>query len=110
MSEFLSSVPELRCYREYPDPPPLVPGRAERDWMDATSARFAYRCTPMPIANASGWELLLPFSCQLTWDGGPLVSDIQIKSLDGDARLPQVVSSVFGHCVVTSHPGYLFRT
>lgn len=110
MSEFLSSLPDFHCYREYPDPPEIVPGRAERDWMDATTQRFAYRCTPLPIANASGWEIILPMSFSATWTGGPLVSDVKIVSTDGNPRLGQVVASVFGHGILTFHPGYLFRT
>ena len=110
MTEFLKPIPDLRCYREYQDPPPLIPGRAERDWMDATSQKFAYRCTPMPIANCSGWEITLPMAFQATWNGGNEREDIQIKSLDGDPRLPSVVESLFGHGVLTFHPGYHFRT
>ncbi len=110
MTDFLKSIPDLRCYREYPDPPPIVPGRPDRAWMDSTTERFAYRCTPLPIANSSGWELTLPMSFIATWNGGRDVTDIQIKSLDGDARLPMVAGSVFGHGVLTFHPGYHFRT
>jgi hypothetical protein len=110
MTYFLKSIPDLHCYREYPDPPPIVPGRPDRAWMDATTERFAYRCTPLPIANSSGWELTLPMSFIATWNGGRGLTDIQIKSLDGDARLPSVVGSVFGQGVLTFHPGYHFRT
>jgi hypothetical protein len=110
MVELLSSIPELYCYREYNDPPEIIPGRAERGWMDATSQHFAYRCTPLTIANASGWEIILPLSFSVTWDGGPLVSDVAIIPASVDARLGQVVESVFGHGTITFHPGYLFRT
>jgi hypothetical protein len=110
MTDFLKSIPDLHRYREYPDPPPIVPGRPDRAWMDATTERFAYRCTPLPIANSSGWELTLPMSFIATWNGGRDLADVQIKSLDGDARLPTVVGSVFGHGVLTFHPGYHFRT
>jgi hypothetical protein len=110
MSDFLSSLPQLDCYREYSDAPDIVPGRVERDWMDATTQRFAYRCTPLPIANASGWEILLPMSFAATWNGGPLPSEITISSLDGDPKLAAVASSIFGHGVLSFHPGYLFKT
>ena len=68
--------PELLCYREYENPPDIIPGRSDRDWMDATHQRFAYRCTPLAVANASGWELVLPFSYSATWNGGPQVGDV----------------------------------
>jgi hypothetical protein len=109
MSEVLP-FPELDCYREYDNPPEIVPGRIERDWMDATTQHFAYRCTPLPIANSSGWEIVLPMSFSATWNGGPLPSDVTVASTDGDPRLAKVVGSVFGHGMLTFHPGYLFKT
>jgi hypothetical protein len=30
----------------------------ERGWMDATGDSFAYRCLPLAVANAHGWEIL----------------------------------------------------
>ena len=32
----------------------IRPAPVERDWMDATNQRFAYRCLPLNIANAYG--------------------------------------------------------
>src|SRR5450631_287199 len=105
MTEKLS-IPAIRCYREYPNAPALIPGRSERDWMDGTSQRFAYRCTPLSIANASGWELVLPFSFAAGWTGGPLTSDITIVPAGADPRANYVVASIFGHGVLSFHPGY----
>jgi hypothetical protein len=104
------SPPELLCYPTEPDPPRIVAARADRDWMDATDARFAYRCTPLAIANASGWELLLPFSFDATWMGGAERSAILIHSHDGDPRCARMVTSHFGNGVLTFHTGWLFRT
>jgi len=104
------STPDLLCYPTEPDPPNIIPARADRDWMDATNERFAYRCTPLSIANASGWELILPFSFEATWLGGADRSAIVIRSHDGDPRCPRLVTSHFGHGVLTFHTGWLFRT
>jgi hypothetical protein len=38
----------------------LRPGRVARDWMDESRERFAYRCLPLNIANAHGWEVATP--------------------------------------------------
>lgn len=110
MAEFYPPVPSLDCYREYDDPPQIVAGRPGRDWMDATAQRFAYRCTPLPMANSSGWEIVLPVSFAVNWTGGILTSDLTIRSLDGDPKLGQIAASVFGNGILTFHPGYLFRT
>ena len=49
---------DLTCFL-HPGWQPLIrPAPARRDWMDATPESFAYRCLPLDIANAHGWELL----------------------------------------------------
>jgi hypothetical protein len=35
----------------------IRPAPLERDWMEKTDQRFAYRCLPLNIANAFGWEI-----------------------------------------------------
>ena len=36
----------------------IRPAPVERLWMDRTNERSAYRCLPLNIANAHGWEIL----------------------------------------------------
>jgi uncharacterized protein DUF6065 len=45
----------------------IRPAPIEREWMDATNQRFAYRCLPVNIANAHGWEILCPTSFTMNW-------------------------------------------
>jgi Family of unknown function (DUF6065) len=104
------AAPSLVCYPTEADPPSLVPGRADRAWMDGTSDRFAYRCTPLSIANASGWEILSPCSFTATWNGGPLKDDILFLPIGSEPSLTSRVVSHFGEGIVTFHTGYLFRT
>lgn len=47
----------------------IRPAPHERDWMDATDQRYAYRCLPLAIANAHGWELLCQAGFEAIWDG-----------------------------------------
>lgn len=110
MENFYPPVPRIECFPEYEGAPPIIPGKPERDWMDATTNRFAYRCTPLPIANASGWDVVMPFALEATWTGGNAVSDLFLRSADASANIEQVAGSVFGHGILTFHPGYLFRT
>jgi len=102
--------PDLTCYRLEPDAPRIVPGVPGRAWMEATQDRFAFRCTPLTIANASGWELLSPVSFQAFWDGGPGLEAITIASDEDPARVARFVVSHFGAGVLTFHTGHLFRT
>ncbi len=110
MSEFLPMIPELDCFSEHPNPPEIVPGDPARGWMDATASRFAYRCTPLAIANSSGWDILLPQNLSVHWNGGNEKTDLLVVGDDPNASVAHIAVSAFGHGVVTFHPGYLFRT
>jgi hypothetical protein len=105
---FRLAPPELTCHPLWPDSPALVPGRPERTWMDLTSEHYAYRCIPLTIANTSGWEIQLPFGFEAAWDGQDHLAAIQFRS--GDDRVSHMVSSHFGHGVITFHTGWLFKT
>ncbi len=48
----------------------IRPAPVERDWMNKTGKRFAYRCLLMNIANAFGWEILNHIGFEATWNGG----------------------------------------
>lgn len=85
----------------------IRPAPVERDWMDATGQRFAYRCLPLNIANAHGWELLCTAPFSAIWDGGGAKEAIEVKAPDGVA--PPAVSH-FGSGVLTFHLPCLFRT
>jgi hypothetical protein len=102
----MPAVPELICYRVSAEALEIIPGRAPRTWMDETNERFAYRCIPLSIANASGWELILPFSFSAVWNGGPRMEDITIFQDEPS----DLVMSHFGHGVLTFHTGWLFKT
>jgi len=100
---------KLTCYQVQQDPCRIVAARAERQWMDETDQRFAYRCLPLSIANAMGWELLLPHAVTATWNGGNALADVVVET-DAAPGAKPAASSHFGHGVLTFHVGYLFRT
>jgi len=100
--------PELTCYPMWANPPELVPARAERDWMDGTPERYAYRCIPLSVANASGWELKLPYAVEAAWHGGSGIDSVKLHNLD--PRMGRMVSSHFGSAVITFHTGWMFKT
>src|ERR1041385_151196 len=93
---------KLLCYPASGPPPDIRPAPATRAWMDASPVGYAYRCLPLNIANAHGWEILNPSAFAATWDGGIDKSAIQI--VGGGAI------SHFGCGVLTFHVMALFRT
>ena len=78
--------------------------------MDATDQRYAYRCLPLSIANAMGWELLSPARVVAEWNGGNGLPDITVTIDDGRWTATRLAGSHFGHGVLTFQAGYLFRT
>ncbi len=78
--------------------------------MDRTPNRFAYRCTPITMANTTGWELLCPHHVALTWTGGGATVDIGIVETGKAAGSAPLVQSHFGNGIVTFLPGHVFRT
>jgi hypothetical protein len=85
----------------------LRPAPVERDWMDHSDQRFAYRCLPLNIANAHGWEILCAAAFSAIWDGTRGKDAIRIKPRreTGGPAL-----SHFGHGVLTFDVPCLFRT
>ena len=48
--------------------------------MDDFPNEEIYRCLPMTIANALGWDILCPVPLEIRWNGGPAVTDLTIKA------------------------------
>jgi hypothetical protein len=113
------------------DDMPITVAPVERDWMDATDRRAAYRCLPLTIANQAGWLIHSPVGFTAYWTGGPDKSSLQLDfdrpagAPAPDPRAFSVVSfatpaqvvhrdprilSHFGYGVVTFTLPYLFRT
>ncbi len=87
---------------------PLTSAPVDRDWMESTYLRFAYRCLPLAMANQGGWMIHNPASFVARWNDGPLPTDTQLvfDQCPPDSR----ITSLFGHGTVTFNIPYLFRT
>jgi len=104
-------VVKLHALTEFP--PEVRPARAKRQWMDDFPDRHAYRCLPLSIANAYGWEVLCPIPLEIRWNGGMAVEDIEIiglKELPGGAPVEHFCRSNFSRGIITFHLDYLIET
>lgn len=99
-------IPELTCYVEQGWDIKIRPAPPTRDWMDATPSSYAYRCLPLNIANASGWEILNPVAFEAVWSGAPHQQALTITCPEG----PLKPVSLFGAGVLTFHVFGVFRT
>jgi hypothetical protein len=100
---------DFLCYLHEGWRPLIRPAEPVRAWMDATPAAFAYRCLPLNIANAHGWEILTPSGFSAYWRGGDGVEDVIIRC---DEDMPSIYTpvSLFGQHTLTIHIQALFRT
>ncbi len=100
---------DLICYLCPGWAPMIRPASATRGWMDDTQLSFAYRCLPLNIANAHGWEILTPVGFEAIWTGRPGLGDVQVRLAAGaDPKFAPV--SAFGEGILTCHIHGLFRT
>ncbi len=100
---------DLTCYVRDGWRPKIRPAEATRAWMDASPERFAYRCLPLNIANAHGWEILASTGVSAYWTGGGGVEDVVVRPDPGTPADAAPVS-LFGQGVLTFHVFGLFRT
>lgn len=99
---------KINAYRTVKHPMELVPASNRRQWMDETPYQYAYRCLPLQIANANGWELRAPSEILISWNGGNHKQDLTVH-FEND-EIWNYAASSFGSGIVTFHPGYLFKT
>lgn len=97
----------LKAYQVMQEPMEIRRASRERDWMEATPERFAYRCLPLVLASQLGWEILCPVDVTASWTGGPARQDLAVRFF---GRASEAVGSHFGSGVLTFNPGWLFRT
>lgn len=105
----MRSTPGLDCYLFDGWKPRIQPAQRRRAWMDATPESFAYRCLPLAIANAHGWEVGNGVGFRARWTGGSGVEDVEIE-LDAPCEPIDEPVSLFGQGVITFHVAGLFRT
>jgi hypothetical protein len=102
---------DFTCYEVEPGRVPLRAASHRRQWMDETPSGYAYRCVPLSVANAHGWELLCPVSFAATWNGGAKDKDVSITYPDGpDSGPPMFLDTHFGSGIITFNPLLIFRT
>lgn len=94
-------------------PPRIRPARPLRAWMEATPDRFAGRCLPLTMANAYGWEALVPATVEAMWDGGTGADSVTVRyppDPDPPAAIDRIAASHFGSGILTFSLHALLRT
>ena len=82
----------------------------QRDWMDATPSRYAYRCLPLTIVNQTGWWIMNPVGFTAIWRGQDATGGIEFL-FDSEPELwKNWINNQFGAGIITWNTPFLFRT
>lgn len=89
----------------------ITPASYQRQLMDDTPGRGAYRCLPLSMANQAGWFIHSPFSFTARWNGEVAATGISLEFPE-ETREKAAVSilSHFGCGIITFRLPFLFRT
>jgi hypothetical protein len=82
----------------------------QREWMDATPHRYAYRCLPLTIMNQTGWCIKNPVGFTAVWRGPREPGTIDFRFDTAAEVWSEWINSQFGEGIVTWNTPFLFRT
>jgi hypothetical protein len=82
----------------------------QRDWMDATPSRFAYRCLPLTIINQTGLWVTSPVGFSASWSGHPLPGGVIFRFDVAPEAWNSWINDQFGQGIITWNTPFLFRT
>jgi hypothetical protein len=82
----------------------------QRDWMDATPHRYAYRCLPLTIMNQTGWWIRNPVGFTATWRGQSQPGTVDFRFDVAPNTWDKWINCQFGEGIITWNTPFLFRT
>ena len=82
----------------------------QREWMDNTPVKFAYRCLPLTIANQTGWWLYNPVGFTAVWNGLPQPGNTHFMFDSDPGTWGSWINDQFGRGIITWNVPFLFRT
>ena len=82
----------------------------QRDWMEATQNKFAYRCLPLTIANQTGWWVYNPIGFTAFWRGDNAAGGVHFLFDSRPDQWSGWVNNQFGHGIITWNTPFLLRT
>ncbi len=82
----------------------------QREWMDNTPRRHAYRCLPLTIMNQTGWWIKNPVGFTATWRGGSHPGSFDFAFDVSPEVWAHSITNHFGEGIITWTTPFLFRT
>jgi len=81
--------------------------RIQRDWMDATDNKHAYKCFPVSQANTIGWSVSFLHDIEFIWDGISDTSDSHVTILKDEGN---VAYTTRANATISFESGLYFKT
>jgi hypothetical protein len=90
----------------------IQPAKLQRDWMDQTPMKAAYRCLPLTLANQAGWVVGCPCTFKATWTGRAADADALSFTFQSrhDEQHRRSIANTFGAGIISFVLPWLFRT
>lgn len=88
-------------------PVKIEQSKVQRDWMDATYDKHAYKCFPISQANTIGWSVSFLHDIEFVWDGISDTSDSHVRVLKDEGR---VCSTARANATISFDTGLFFKT
>jgi hypothetical protein len=82
----------------------------QRDWMNDTPHRYAYRCLPLTIANQTGFWIRNPVGFTAIWRGLNAPGNVEFWFDASTEIWRSWINSQFGEGIITWNTPFLFRT
>lgn len=81
--------------------------KIQRDWMDATNEKHAYKCFPISQANTIGWSISFLHDIEFIWDGISDTSDDHVTILKDSGN---VCHTRRANATISFESGLYFKT
>lgn len=82
----------------------IEPALKDRQWMDETDHKYAYRCLPLNIANQHGFAVYPVNEISAIWHGGKQIDAVEVLN-SGQG----IAGSHFGNGVLTMHIDHILK-
>lgn len=79
----------------------------QREWMDLTDGRHAYKCFPVSMANSIGWSISFLDDIEFIWDGITDSTPDHVKIIRSG---PQVANADRGQATISFNSELRFKT
>lgn len=99
-------MPNVKVYKRSGHRVQIEQTRVQRDWMDNTDDRHAYKCFPLSLANSIGFSISFLDDIEFIWDGISDSTPDHVKVLQGQ----DLCSTTRGNATINFHCDMIFQT